>query len=88
MISLPSIKTPLNQHSLKALETWLEGLGAQRSHSDPCCWDWDMPQWSAQIKLASDNIRITWEKERSKHHCTFSYGLSREDIQAAFYQGP
>tara|TARA_Y100001968_G_scaffold333191_1_gene394623 strand:+ start:2233 stop:2454 length:222 start_codon:yes stop_codon:yes gene_type:complete len=73
---------------LKSLEIWLEELGAQRSNTDPCCWDWIMPEWSAEINMETENLRITWKKDDIKYQCTFPYGLSREDVQSAFYQGP
>ena len=88
MISLPSIKTPLNQHSLEAIELWLEGLGAERSSSNPCHWDWVKPTWSAQIKMEKEKLMIEWDKDGSKSQCAFPYGLSREDIQAAIIHGP
>ena len=88
MVSLPPINTPLNQHSLKALEIWLEELGALRSDKDPCCWDWITPKWSAQIRMETENLKITWEKDGEKNQCNFPYGLSREDVQYAIYQGP
>ena len=88
MTSLPSIKTPLNQHSLEAIELWLKDLGAERSNSNPCHWNWVMPTWSAQIFLETESLRIIWQKNEGKYECVFPYGLSRQDVQAAFYEGP
>ena len=88
MIQLPPSTTPLNQHSLKALELWLLEIGAERSNTDSCLWYWSMPAWSAQIKLEIEILRITWDKDGVKTECTFPYGLSREDVQSAFYEGP
>ena len=35
---LPPSSTPLNQHSLRALEEWLLSLEAERVDGDPCRW--------------------------------------------------
>ena len=88
MTSLPLKQTPLNQHSLAALEYWLVELGAERIENDPCSWFLVMPNWSAQIKLEKDSISVIWEKEEQSKPCSFSYGLSREDIEMAILEGP
>ena len=38
MSPLPPPTTPLNQHSLRALEEWLHGLGAEPIDGDRCRW--------------------------------------------------
>ena len=38
MAALPPESTPLNQHSLPALEAWLQQLGAVRMDDNPCQW--------------------------------------------------
>ncbi|WP_320663811.1 DUF3143 domain-containing protein [Prochlorococcus sp. MIT 1223] len=88
MDQLPSSKTPLNQHSLDALELWLRELGAEKSSSDPTVWSLGMPTWSAEIQMGIENLRITWEKNGSESSCSFPYGLSREDVQVGICQGP
>tara|TARA_Y100001968_G_scaffold79586_2_gene70824 strand:+ start:296 stop:562 length:267 start_codon:yes stop_codon:yes gene_type:complete len=88
MAPLPPIKTPLNQHSLEDIELWLGNLGAHKSNIDPCLWDWTTPSWTAQIKIDVKELRITWNKNGEKYKYNFPYGLTREDIQLAFDQGP
>ena len=88
MSALPPDQTPLNQHSLIAIELWLQELGAEPSNSDPSVWHLVMPQWSSQIRMERENLVITWEKEGKKIHCGFPYGLSRLDVQSAILQGP
>ena len=88
MSQLPPGQTPLNQHSLEALELWLGELGAKKSNSDPSIWEWVMPAWSAEIKMQIKDIKITWIKDGEKIQCSFPYGLSREDVQSAISQGP
>ncbi len=88
MLQLPPQETPLNRHSLTSLETWLRQLGAERSKSDVCHWRWMMPQWSAEIQLEVDELRVTWNKDGRRNQCSFSYGLPRCDVEAAIKQGP
>jgi len=88
MSFLPSDQTPLNQHSLIAIELWLKELGAEPSLNDRSVWNWVMPKWSAQIKMEKEKLLIVWEKGGKKSQCGFSYGLSRHDVQAAITQGP
>tara|TARA_Y100001968_G_scaffold68366_2_gene59407 strand:- start:101 stop:217 length:117 start_codon:yes stop_codon:yes gene_type:complete len=38
--------------------------------------------------MDTENLKITWEKGGEKNQCNFPYGLSREDVQYAIYQGP
>ena len=85
---LPPPETPLNRHSLSALEVWLGDLGAQRSRTDPCCWTWVLPQWSAEIQMEKDELRVTWKKGGQCNQCCFPYGLSRSDVEVAISQGP
>tara|TARA_Y100001968_G_C19154512_1_gene617759 strand:- start:96 stop:362 length:267 start_codon:yes stop_codon:yes gene_type:complete len=88
MSVLPSAQTPLNQHSLIALEVWLKQLGAEPSNNDPSVWNLVMPKWRAEIKMEREILLIAWEQEGKKSHCGFPYGLSRLDVQSAILQGP
>ena len=88
MSLLPPSETPLNQHSLKALEGWLHELGAKPSENDPCLWNWSMPTWSAEIKMNAENLTILWSKDGKTNQCNFPYGLSRKDVQTALIEGP
>ena len=88
MSSLPPAKTPLNQHSLLAIETWLDHLGAERSSDDRCKWLWLTSNWSAEISLKQEELRITWEQNGQQSQCGFPYGLPRSDVEAAIVAGP
>ena len=85
---MPPSQTPLNQHSLAALESWLDELGAQKSKEDLCLWTLLMPHWSAEIKIEQDELKVTWEQKGKLSYCSFSYGLSRQDVQIAITDGP
>ena len=88
MSNLPSPETPLNQHSLVAIESWLHGMGANKSKADPCLWVWVTPQWSAEIKLERDELKVTWEHNGQSRQRAFPYGLPRYDVQIAIAEGP
>ncbi len=88
MPSLPPSNTPLNQHSLRALEHWLYELGAKQSSNNPCLWVWIMPLWSVEILVEQDELKVTWEQDGRRSVCSFPYGLSRNDVEVAIVQGP
>ena len=88
MSLLPPSQTPLNQHSLAALESWLDQLGAHPNSQDPALWTWVMPKWTAHIKMERDELQVTWEKDGNLSHCSFPYGLPRKDVQMAIAEGP
>ena len=88
MAPLPPPETPLNQHSLQALEEWLRGLGAGRSEDDLCDWIWEQPGWSARLRLDQEGLGVTWTSSQPAKSCAFPYGLPREDVEAALRLGP
>ncbi|WP_244276878.1 DUF3143 domain-containing protein [Synechococcus sp. GEYO] len=88
MASLPSADTPLNQHSLQALEQWLQSLGATRSNQDPCDWVWEQPAWSALLRLDQQDLGVIWTSEQPTRSCSYPYGLTREDVESALRLGP
>ena len=88
MSLLPPAHTPLNQHSLAALESWLNGLGAQKSIKNPCLWIWSMSKWSAEITMDPDELKVIWDQAGKVTQCSFPYGLPRSDVQIAMLEGP
>ena len=88
MSLLPPSQTPLNQHSLAALESWLDQIGAKKSAKDLSIWILATPKWSAEIKLERDELKVTWEEEGAFSQRFFSYGLPRQDVQIAIAEGP
>ena len=94
MYNLPSPETPLNQHSLGALELWLMNLGAVKCTENPCLWRWNnLPKWSAKIYFKQDELIITWAETCSEYKSktsqfSFPYGLPRQDVEAALNHGP
>ena len=88
MSSFPLPTTPLNEHSLISLETWLLDLGAVKSNQDPTQWAIFNPQWSAEIKMCVDELQVVWKKDGRISSCSFPYGLSRSDVEVAIIAGP
>ena len=89
MSPLPPPTTPLNQHSLRALEEWLHGLEANRSMAIAAAGLWSMRPgplscaWNVRIWLWSGR-GLTTRLPR----CSLPYGLSRLDVNAAIEAGP
>ena len=88
MFFLPISQTPLNQHSIRLIEFWLNQLGAELSEEDPCLWILQKAEWIAEIKIGQKELSVVWDESGRKKQCSFSYGLSREDIETALMQGP
>lgn len=88
MVPLPPLPTPLYRHPLPCLESWLKDLGASQQHRHSPLWTLDQPGWSAVIELGEADLRVTWLQGGESSQRTFSYGLSRADVQAAILAGP
>ena len=88
MSFLPPPNTPLNQHSLVALELWLSSIGASKSKENPSIWLWSMHQCSAEINMKKDELSVVWLQGDKKSQFSFSYGLPRKDVEDALRQGP
>ena len=84
----PTSETPLYHHPLPALEAWLASIGAHQQRSQPCCWDLHGPEWSAQIELEVEELKVSWHNEGRVSVRHFPYGLSRSDAEAAIIAGP
>jgi hypothetical protein len=88
MSQLPSPDTPLYNHPLPALESWLRQLGAVQERTDPCLWDLHRPEWSARIELEVEELTVSWHADGRECVRHFPYGLSRADTEAAILAGP
>ena len=84
----PTSATPLYHHPLPALEAWLGSLGALQQRSQPCCWDLHGADWTAQIELEVEELKVSWHNEGQVSVRYFPYGLSRADAEAAILAGP
>ena len=89
MPPLPSPTTPLNQHSLRALEEWLLTLGAEPIEGDRCRWSLETEAWTAELRLEREDLVVVWDnRDADVSPCSLPYGLSREDVTAAIQAGP
>jgi hypothetical protein len=88
MAEAPTPDTPLYHHPLPQLEDWLRGLGAHQQRSHLSRWDLHRPQWSAQIELEVEELKVSWQRDGHETLRHFPYGLSRADVEAAILAGP
>ena len=80
--------TPINQHSLQALELWLTNLGAKKDINNPSKWDLLLSDWNATIIFEQEDLNVVWKSERGETQRLFSYCINREDVENAILQGP
>ena len=89
MVELPTAETPLNQHSIRALEQWLSQLGATVVEGNPCQWRLTRSDWTAELLLAQEDLVVVWSAHaQDEQRCSLPYGLSRQDVEAAINAGP
>lgn len=88
MVDVPGVNTPLYHHPLPCLEAWLSTMGAQQQRGNRCIWDLHCPQWSAEIELEVDELKVSWHQEGQVWVRHFPYGLSRQDAERAIFAGP
>ena len=80
--------TPINQHSLQALESWLIDLGAKQDFNNPSKWCLELADWQATIILEKEDLSVAWKSGDILTKRLFSYCINREDIENAILQGP
>jgi hypothetical protein len=86
---LPPSDTPLYNHSLPDIETWLTEQGCEQDQAELHCWRVERPAWKAELYLDVDQLIVRYlpiggeEIQRS-----FKYLLSRQDIEDAVFSGP
>ena len=76
MAALPPESTPLNQHSLPALEAWLQQLGAVRMDDNPCQWMLERSEWRALLLLEREDLKVIWHPGslEAMVQCSLPYG--------------
>jgi Protein of unknown function (DUF3143) len=83
--------TPLYNHPLPEIESWLRGLGCKQDRNDLNKWYVEKHNWKAEISLELEEITVRYlhTGEGSKDiFRAFKYSLSREDIESAVFAGP
>ncbi|NJM58427.1 MAG: DUF3143 domain-containing protein [Synechococcales cyanobacterium RU_4_20] len=89
-MTLPSNNTPLYNHSLMAIETWLQQQGCEQDEQDRNLWRVVQASWTAALELDVEKIIVSYEDKQT--HGTvqriFPYSLSRQDLENAIFAGP
>nr|WP_290227212.1 DUF3143 domain-containing protein [Trichocoleus desertorum] len=85
---LPSSDTPLYNHSLPDIETWLTEQGCEQDPAELHCWRLARPAWKAELCLDVDQLTVRYLTEGEEIQRSFKYLLSRQDIEDAVFSGP
>ena len=74
---------------MRALEAWLQSLGAEPIEGDRCRWSLVKEAWSAELRLEREDLVVVWQNtDDASAPCFLPYGLSRLDVTAAIEAGP
>ena len=74
---------------MRALEAWLQSLGAEPIEGDRCRWSLVKEAWSAELRLEREDLVVVWQNtDDASAPCSLPYGLSRLDVTAAIEAGP
>jgi len=84
-------QTPLYNHPLPEIESWLEAQGCEQDRENMHCWLIKKPQWKAEISLEIEELKVRYIEAGEGGADiirSFRYSLSRGDIEAAVFSGP
>ncbi len=90
-MTLPPADTPLYNHSLSMVETWLKSKNCRQDREKLNSWLVQYRDWQAEISMDIEEIRVRYinalagNKDISR---SFPYSLSRQDIEDAIFTGP
>ncbi len=89
-MTLPSHTTPLYNHSLMAIETWLQQQGCEQDEQDKNLWRVVRDSWTAALELDVEQIVVSYKDTQTDSGIqrAFPYSLSREDLENAIFSGP
>ena len=86
---LPPSDTPLYNHPLPAIETWLTDQGCEQDAEEPHCWTIERSRWQAELTLDIDQLSVRYLNVDGRDiQRSFKYSLSRQDIEDAVFAGP
>ena len=88
---LPTADTPLYNHPLPAIETWLSDLGCQQDRENLNCWQVKREAWQASLCLEIEELVIRYIDAATGGGDivrSFKYSLSRQDVENAIISGP
>jgi hypothetical protein len=85
-MGLPSPDTPLYNHPLHVLESWLADHECERDETEKHCWHLERPSWRATLCLEETVIRVDYEYPPDQSRTlSFPYALSRKDVEQAIF---
>jgi Protein of unknown function (DUF3143) len=87
-MSLPAADTPLYNHPLPSIETWLRSQGCEQDADNLHHWAVQREAWSADLWLEVDSLTVRYIAEGKDIQRTFKYSLSRQDLDEAIFSGP
>ncbi|HIK44862.1 MAG TPA: DUF3143 domain-containing protein [Leptolyngbyaceae cyanobacterium M65_K2018_010] len=90
-MALPSADTPLYNHPLPDIETWLRRQGCEQDAEAPHRWHVSRPLWEADVILDIDSLVVRYINAGSDGkdiQRAFKYSLSRQDLEEAIFSGP
>ncbi|NJM28543.1 MAG: DUF3143 domain-containing protein [Pseudanabaena sp. RU_4_16] len=88
---LPSSDTPLYNHPLPAIESWLQNQGCKQDKNNVSSWYVRRNGWEAEISMDIEEIRVRYINAIAGNkdiQRVFPYSLSRRDIEDAIFTGP
>lgn len=90
-MNLPDPNTPLYNHTLPIIESWLQSKGCSQDPENPHCWYLEQSAWKAEICLDTEELTVHYyETELASQNInrSFKYSLCRQDIEEAVFSGP
>ena len=90
-MKLVSADTPLYNHPLPEIESWLQELGCKQDPKNLNCWRIKHANWQAELYLEIEEIVVRYlgtMRGGGDLVRSFKYSLSREDVQEAILSGP
>ena len=82
---------PLYNYPLPQIEQWLITLGAYQQRDNIHCWLVERASWKAEICLEVEELTVRYINGGEGGNDllrSFKYSLSRQDIEAAVFDGP
>jgi hypothetical protein len=91
LVNLSSPDTPLYNHPLPEIESWLTSIGGEQDATDLHCWQVSNLNWNAELCLEVEELTVRYLKateDQQDVYRSFKYSLSRQDIENAVLAGP
>ncbi len=88
-MTLPPADTPLYNHPLPQIESWLTDQGCQQDSDELHCWTIERSKWQAELYLDVDQLTVRYLNVEGRDlQRSFKYSLSRQDLEDAIFGGP